>query len=269
MNRFKCYLPIVFSLAFTVSVSASPVGVTLRDAQYTTFVSRGVWGIEGLNLESRTNESGMPIADSLVSETAWLNSRAEASLFRISSYAASDYPLHDLATASADAKLTFSPIASAVVPLSIEVTGWGHWYFSIGSVALYDVTAGTTLWNYEWNGQSGTMPWLEQGSEEPRGSAVLTIDTELLESHDYRLTLFSWVNSQEPSAPHIQMQVKGIEVVPEPSAIAFLSLAGLALVVFRRSKGSVAGAPLDRIGDEEAAPREALEQSEDWTRFQR
>ena len=212
----------------------------------TTVVSRGLWGINGLDLESRTTESSAPISDSLVSEAAWFNARADADLLRISSYAASDYPLHESATASAKSELSFSPEDSALVPISIKVTGWGHWYFSLGSVALYDLTTGTTLWNIDWNGESGTMPWSVQGDEEPRGTAALTINTELLESHDYQLTLFSWVNSQEPSSPHILMQVSGIEVVPEPSVIALMSLSGIGLIA-AHSRRQVKRARLERV----------------------
>ena len=217
-------------LLATSFFSAWSAPIRLNGSYFTTVVSRRV---NGLGVESRTNESSSPIVDSLVSQGDWLNSRSETDFLSISSYAASDYPLHDRATASAKAVVNFSPSSTDVVPIFIDVIGRGHWYFSLGSISLYDVTAGAMLWNFDWNGTSGTLPWVDHGSVEPRGTASLTMDTALLQTHDYRLTLYSWVNSQEPSSPHIQMQVGGLRVVPEPSVIALMSLTGIALIVAR------------------------------------
>ena len=234
MNRiFSPHLAGVCSVWLVASLSAWATPITINSSYFTTIVSRGVWGINGLDLESRTNESSSPIVDSLVSQADWLNSRAETDFLRISSYAASDYPIHDTASASAKAVVNFSPSSTDVVPIFVDLVGRGHWYFSMGSISLYDVTAGAMLWNFDWNGASGTMPWVDHGSVEPRGTASVTTNTALMQAHDYRLTLYSWVNSQEPSSPHIQMQVGGLRVVPEPSAIALVSLAGFGLMVAR------------------------------------
>ncbi len=234
MNRiFSPHLLGACSVLLAASLSAWSAPVRLNGSFFTTIVSRGVWGTNGLNLESRTNESSAPIVDSLVSQAAWLNSQAETDFLRISAYAASDYPLHDTAAASAKAVVNFSPTSTDVVPIFIDVTGRGHWYYSLGSISLFDVTAGAMMWNFDWDGPSGTLPWVDHGNEEPRGTASLTMNTALQAAHDYRLTLFSWVSSQEPSSPHIQMQVGGIRVVPEPSPLTLLSLAGLALVAAR------------------------------------
>ena len=234
MNRiFSPHLAGALSLLLAAGVSAWSAPVRLNGSHFTTVVSRGVWGINGLELESRTNESSSPIADSLVSEAAWLNSRAEAGFLRTSSFAASDYPFHDSAAASSTAVLNFSTEATILMRLSIEVTGWGHWYFSLGSITLNDVTSGTTLWNLDWNGFSGTLPWVDDGGAEPRGTAAMTMNTEFLAGHDYQLTLYSWVSSQEPSSPRIDIEVGGIQVVPEPNVIAMVSLAGFGLMLAR------------------------------------
>ena len=234
MNRiFSPHFAGTCAVLLAACTSAWSTPVRLNGSYFTTIVSRGVWGINGFDLESRTNESSLPIVDSLVSEAAWINSRSETDFLTISSYAASDYPFHDTATASAKAVVNFSPSSTDVVPIFIDVIGRGHWYFSLGSISLYDVTAGTMLWNFDWNGTSGTLPWVDHGNVEPRGTAAVTMHTALQDAHDYRLTLYSWVNSQEPSSPHIQIQVRGIQVIPEPSAIALVSLAGLGLMVAR------------------------------------
>lgn len=221
-------------LMLVTCVAAPAASVRLNDAHYTTSVSRGGWGINGLDLESRTTDATSPIADSLISEAAWLNSRAEAGPLRISSFAASDYPLHDTATASAKSELSFSPEVDSLVPIAIDVKGWGHWYFSLGHATLHDVSAGTTLWNFDWDGQSGTLPWHDHGNDEPRGTASLVVDTQLFAAHEYKLTLFSWVSSQEPSSPHIVMEVTGLEVVPEPGVFALTAMAAIGVVAARR-----------------------------------
>lgn len=207
--------------------------VSLKDAHHTISVAREVWDLNGLNLESRTTESVLPINDSLLSGAAWINAQAEANLLRISAFAAADYPNHDSSSASARSEFSFSPEMDTVAPITIDVTGWDHWYFSLGYVTLFDITSGATLWDYNWDGPSGTLPWVDHAGEEPRGTANLTLGTELLEAHDYRLTMFTSVGSQEPSSPHILVQVSGL-IVPEPSAFALIALAGTGLVFARR-----------------------------------
>lgn len=234
MNRI--FIPHIVSagcllLAASISISAAPV--TMTDSHFTISVSRGRWEPGGLNLETRSTESVVPINDSFMSQETLLIAHAEADLLRISTFAAADYPNYDTASASAKSEITFSPAANTLMPIGIEAIGWDHWYFSIGNVSLVDVTTGTTLWDFAWDGLSGTMPWLDQGGVEPKATASLALNTELFESHDYRLTMFTSVNSQEPSLPQILIQVTGIQVVPEPTVFALVVLAGIGLVATR------------------------------------
>jgi hypothetical protein len=221
-----------FFLAARCCVGAAQVVV--QETHYNTYVSRGVWVAQDLVLESRTLESSDSLSDSLGFEPGWVNARAEAGWLRLSAFAAADYPLHDTSSASAGSAFTFSPQADTVAPIGIEITGWDHYFFSSGSVSLVDLTANSVLWDFDWDGSSGTVPWLDHGADEPRGTASLILNTTLFELHDYRFSMFAGVGSQEPSSPRIEVVVSGLEV-PEPSTFALASLGATALLM-RRSR---------------------------------
>lgn len=218
---------------------AEAVPVFVKEAHHTTQVSRGKWLDQQLVLESRSLDSSSSLSDSLGFEPDWVNARAESALLRLSVFAAADFPLHDTSGATAGAEFAFSPGTDAVTPISIDFTGRGHYFLSYGHVSLVDVTTDSVLWDFDWDGFSGTVPWLDHTGEEPRGTAFLALNTPLLGSHDYRFSMFVGVGSQGPNLPHVEIQVSGFQVVPEPTACSLMALGAAAWLLERRRRPPV------------------------------
>lgn len=219
-------------IASLTSVPAAPLPVTVTYELHTVFVSRGSFGPGGLDLESRTTELPVPVSDSLISAGSWVNAEAESSWLRISAFAAIDFPNYDTASASARTELHFIPDSAGSAPITLDFTGGDHWYFSNGSVSLYDLTDSTSLWSYDWSGFTGTVPWVY--SDVNSANAMLSLPTGLMDTHEYRFIMFTEVFSQEPSEPEIVIELSGIQV-PEPSSSVLLALAAIGWAI-RRSR---------------------------------
>jgi len=232
MNRiYNQWLGRICVLLSATSLSATAASVTVLDSWHVTYVARGFWRTQELILEWRELESAVAHSDALGVEP--VNARAEADLLRISAFAAADYPLHDNATATAETEFTFAPVTDSLTPININFTGWDRYSSSYGYVRLLDLTANSMLWDYYWDGFSGTVPWEDRPGETPRGVASLTLDTMLFETRTYRLSMFVGVGSQDPSSSRVQISVSGLDV-PEPTFSSFLALGAIALIVRRR-----------------------------------
>jgi len=234
MNRiYNQWIGRICVLLSATCLSATATSVTVLDARHITYVARGYWVTQELILEERKLEAPVAHSDSLGVEPGWVNARAETDLLSISAFAAADYPLHDNSTASAETEFTFSPETDSLTPININFTGWDRYSSSYGYVRLLDVTANSMLWDYYWDGFSGTVPWEDHPGETPRGVASLTLNTMLFDTHNYRFSMFVAVGSQDPSSSRVQIRASGLEV-PEPAVFSFLALGAAALIARRR-----------------------------------
>jgi hypothetical protein len=202
-----------------MSESAPAAGLNILDTRYTTVVH--TYSFEGGEYNaSRTNVSGSRIIDSLFHPvTGQLEAQADADLFRVTAYTAADG--HDLfragSLAISESQIRFSLSESITLPLTIDFSGWGQWYFSGGYVRLVDLTSDLESWNYWWQGFSGNVPWII-GGEDPTASASVTVPTVFQAGSIYALTLRTWTGSNPPDTERIRIQV-----VPEPSSLLVLS----------------------------------------------
>jgi hypothetical protein len=157
------------------------------------------------------------------------------------------------AEATAQSLLTFSPLADGSAPVSFDFVGSGMSIFSDGYVRLFDLTANRSMFHYSWVGIGGDTG-LPRGTNIPsfditRGG-FLSLDTALLDSHDYALTMHVATNSSSDSAG-FRISMAGLAftpVVPEPETWAMM-LVGLAGVLFAsRSKQRRAASQNDAGG---------------------
>jgi len=218
-------------IAFLTNVPAAPLPVTVTHELHTVSVARGSSGPGGLDVESRTNELSVPVSDSLISGGSWVNAAAESILLRISAFAAIDFPNYDSASASARTEFHFIPDSNGSAPITLDFSGGDHWYISNGSVSLFDLTDSSSLWSYDWSGFAGTVPWVY--SDVNSATAMLSLPTGLIDSHEYRFIMFTQVFSQEPSEPEIVIELSGLQV-PEPSSSCLLGLAAIGFAIRRR-----------------------------------
>jgi hypothetical protein len=141
------------------------------------------------------------------------------------------------ASAIATNQIQFSPLMDATQTVGLRFFGWNEWYYSAGSVRLFDATAGVELWNYGWEGQDRrNVPWIDPvGGTDWRAAAALNPETDFLASHQYELTMYT-VTGANHDDQRILIQLTGLEVIPEPSTTLLLAVCGAALVILRRRK---------------------------------
>lgn len=240
------WVSLFLTVAFTSTGLADPLRINVLETQYTNSVSISGPTIEGdrwvMTNYSRTTVSPVPISDALYHPISGLpQAEAYAGPFEISAFTAPniDHPdyVYYNAYASGASKIWFSPLASETTTINMQFLGWeDQSYYSGGSVRLFDVTSGSELWNYEWNGTlGGTVPWVLPGGA-PLMTATVTVDTAFDAANVYELTLYTWTDSQEPERASMVIQLSGLEPLPEPSTFALFGLGSLALTMGRRRR---------------------------------
>jgi hypothetical protein len=149
------------------------------------------------------------------------------------------------AYAYAISDVTFSPLFDDVANITLELSG-SLLTWSEGFASLRDVTLDRGLWCYEW-AWGGTLPLGGGGRPEPYLTydtsgglpwwlgPFSTPDTALTYGHEYQLVMYTQTvaNGDREQAA---FNALGIEIIPEPSAIALIGLGTTALLLARRRR---------------------------------
>lgn len=219
------------------SMSAQPLYITVSSAQYTTYVEAGGPSISPI---SRTTISPSPFSDEIdimlgdPSDPSSLNSHAVASA---GLFAVSEQTWRTAAVAEAVSQLWFSPVADQIQTLNIQIDQGVP--YDEGQISLVDLTANFELWNYGWNvyGPSDVPVLVPLGNNVPWntsiGAANFNVVTEFLASHQYELTMIAASDATDDSE-RVDIQLNGLQVVPEPSIAVLLALCGATLAIWRR-----------------------------------
>jgi hypothetical protein len=237
------------SLLLIARVSAQSLYVTVSSAQYTTFVEvfqATNSGNNAGNIVSRTTTTSSPISDEIdlpiiagPGEGDITHAIANAGLFGMS-----DQTGWGFANAEAVSQICFSPLADQTETLNIQISidGSPSFVWTGGQIRLLDLTANSELWNYSWNaGGSGSVPVeVPLGDNIPWDSldssyANFSLDTDFLASDQYELTMIVCSNAGDDSE-FAQVQLTGLQVVPEPSTVLLLALCGPTLAILRRRR---------------------------------
>jgi hypothetical protein len=224
---------------------ALPLDVEVLDRSYTTLVSTTFQRFIGdsviTNSISREISSSTPHDDSLVREGR-IEATAQASQFAISAFTATlgfgGGTFGVASTAAATSEMLFVPVVSGVGEFVLDFRGYFEYFFSEGSVRLFDVTSNEQLWSYGWHGFQGSVPWVDDTDGPARVMATLTLPTLLLSTHTYEFSMFTTTTSNPPDSEMITINLSGLKprVVAEPPSLLLFSyaVAGLSGVAWRR-----------------------------------
>ena len=176
---------------------------------------------------------------------------ADASLFEIFGYTTTadgveGFGQSTSSTATARSDIFFSPLSSGTTSIGLDFFGANEWYSSDGYASLLDVTENQTLWNYGWSlmGQ-GTVPWTNNyDGDASQSHAAVSVDVDFDATHTYELVMNTDTDSNGDTQI-VQIQLSGIEAVPEPSTIALIGLGAASWLVLRRRRASPARRPAD------------------------
>ena len=248
MKQHRLLQPIVFgialacfiSLLFAARIYAQPLDVLVSSAQYTTYVQASDWAWENdishlVTIACRTNTATLPISDEIAFYTTQEglpnHTTASAGLFQVS-----DTTGWGFANAEAISQLWFSPLADQTQSINVHISiGSNHGPWTAGEVSLFDLTSNSQLWNYSWSFWSpGNIPWDDPQSY-GTGPANFSIYTDFSTSHTYELIMQVSSNAGDDSQ-QVQMQLTGLQVVPEPSTVLLLAMSGAALAIYRRRR---------------------------------
>ena len=238
------------SLLFIGRISAQPLYVTVSSAQYMAYVevfqattSENNSG----NVVSRTTTTSSPISDE-IDLPIIVGPGAGGVTHAISNtglFGMSDQTGWGFANAEAVSQVWFSPLVDQTQTLNIQISAQGATQpqkFTAGQVSLLDLTANSELWNYSWNqGGSVSVPVeVPSGNKIPWDSldssyANFSLDTDFMASDQYELTMIVCSNAGDDSE-FAQVQLTGLQVVPEPSIVLLLTLCGTTLAILRRRK---------------------------------
>lgn len=238
MTFTRSAVALLTSLA--IQQSASALSVNLTAAEYRTSVVRGE--LSGAPFESRTNFGAGPISDAYVSAvpTDWVESEANADLFKVSTTANAlqheIYRGHSEAFAGID--FTFKPMRSETTTLDLKFFMAGQFTWGGNEACLTDLTAGNVLWSFHDQGIGGGNILWDYHMEEVNATADFSIVTEFLADHDYRLCLSSWGTSSVPDFDQRTAEICGLEVavpaVPEPTVSALLAITATGFFLRRK-----------------------------------
>jgi hypothetical protein len=218
---------------FLASVYGQPLDIAVSDAQYTTYVEAygSIGGSSTQDLQyQRTTTSSVPINDEIdvtfyeplaPSFYTSCKSIASAGLFSDSSSAG-----WGIANASATSQLWFSPLEdqSQMVTITYDDTSARG---DLGSLSLVDLTTGSELWNFGWSFSFANS--VTPGDE-------FELETTFVASDQYELTMNVQTSAGHDSDSN-QIQLAGLQVVPEPATVGFAVVCGLCIANdFRRRR---------------------------------
>ena len=226
----------LMSGACVTATSAAALPVAVLNSTYTAFV--GV-----------VDNLGAPDTNSMVSSAPVsltydnlgpVEAQADAGTFEISAFTANLWP-HNNALAAVSTEITFAPSTSGATTLDLEFYGANEWYYSDGSVSLFDATLNQTVWNYGWAyGQAGTVLWTVNNPGQWYARASVPLETIFDATHTYQLTMSTDTDANYDSQ-HILVQLSGLETiqpVPEPSTYALTGMGAAAWLMFHRRRAS-------------------------------
>jgi hypothetical protein len=133
--------------------------------------------------------------------------------------------------ASARSVFEFSPLRDATATLGLDFIGTGETFYTEGLISLTDTTAQQSLWSYSWKGGLGNVPWLPPNYSGigPRRTANITLDTALLSTHAYNLTMYT-ATSGDHDWEGMTIRMSGLQKkVPEPATLLLFG-AGFAVM---------------------------------------
>lgn len=223
---------------------ALPLDIEVLERSYTTLVSTTYQRFIGDSVItdsiSRQISSSTPHDDSIAREGR-VEAIARASQFDISAFTATlgfgGGTFGVASTATATSQMLFVPVGNGVGEVVLDFRGYFEYFFSAGSVRLFDVTSNQQLWNYGWQGFQGNVPWADDPGP-ARVMATLIVPTLLLSTHMYEFSMFTTTTSNPPDSEMITISLSGLKprVVPEPSSLLLFSyaLVGLGGVAWRR-----------------------------------
>ena len=228
-------------LSFVVigSLHSQPLSVAVSGTQYTTYVEAQGQPTTTYSPISRTTISSSPISDEIdvpIDPGTFGGPTITHALADTGLFVVSDQTGWGFANASATSQLWFSPLVDQTQTIGIQINAVGATQpqeFTGGQVSLLDLTSDSELWNYNWsvevgpNVGSGNVPW---DPADP-STANFSLDTDFLASDQYELTMQTYSNAGDDTES-VQIQLSGLQAVPEPSSICLilLFLAGLPAV---------------------------------------
>ena len=179
------------------------------------------------------------LSDSLVRE-GHTDAAAQAKMFELSAYTSSgtdgppDFTTFGIrSAATAISEMSFMPVVSGLASIGLDFKGTYEWFWSAGSVSLFDATLGQELWAHGWSGPSSVLDfgWVfTPGTLD--ATATLALPTFLSSTHTYEFSMSTSTNSNPGDQQLIAVNLSGLtpHAVPEPSSGLFLAvgLAGLA-----------------------------------------
>jgi hypothetical protein len=231
-------------LVLTRSANAESIGIQVFNSTYTTTVSSLFQDFESGSYtavpEERTSTGSAPASDALLF-ASFGHALADAALFSVVADTAAVFKLAgdylDRAAASATSVIDFSPVADATGDISVSLAAFGSAQHSSGSVRLQDLTTGTVVWDMGWDNVGAppvygvTLPMSPLRFEGPQA-----VETALLASNLYRLTMFTRTNAQGDSQ-RVELRTSGLHTVPEPEPLVLLTVGCVAMALRRRHSG--------------------------------
>ena len=216
-------------LLFICRTFGQPLNIAVSSAQYSTWVYGRDTDTNGLPPISRTTISSSPISDGIdaISPLVPFTNHADASagLFEVSVF--TDWA-YGSAAAQATNQLWFSPLVDQVQAVGLQFSNQFDYVFTYGSISLLDLTANSKLWNYYWTGGGYGYPTNNLGVSGGPINVNFNVDTDFLASHQYLLTM-TVGSSAKDDGEIADIQLTGLQVVPEPSSVCLLLVALLAL----------------------------------------
>jgi hypothetical protein len=240
-GRVACWVASFAPLLFIGSAFGQPLNIAVSSAQYSTWVYSVDIDTNNQPLPpvSRTTISSSPISDGIDTPSPFrpppfntIHADASAGLFEVS---VNTVQIVGNAQAQATNQLWFSPVVDQVQTVGIQILAGPNVLYTYGSISLLDLTSNSELWNYYWMELSyaNNIPGGGPGANGANGKANFNVDTDFLASHQYLLTMTVGSNANK-DGESADIQLAGLQVIPEPSSVCLLPVALLALSHFRK-----------------------------------
>lgn len=229
----------LISLIFLGSAHSQSLNIAVSSVQYSTTVSYQYYPDAGGATASRTTTSPSPISDEFISLDPFFggfNNVAMASNSLFGMQVHTDAPGKDSGfDASSSIQMTFLPLVDQNQTINIQFINTANIEFTSGAVSLLDLSSNTELLDYVWpssiNEPFGNVPFINDGSG--NFNANLNVDISFLASDEYELIMQTSSNANGDDE-FSQIQLSGLQPVPEPSSASLMVLALLVLPIMRR-----------------------------------